>query len=44
MATSKHNIAPVNAVIDENPYATYDEIEVETSLIRGTIFTILHQQ
>ena len=41
-ATSKHNIEAVKAVIDENPYATFDEIEVEISISRGTKFTILH--
>ena len=39
---SKLNIDAVKAVIDENPYATFDEIELETSLSRGTIFSILH--
>ena len=42
MAIFKPNIAAVKAVIDENPYANYDEIELETSLNRGTIFIILH--
>ena len=41
-ATCKHNIEAVKAVIEKNPYATYDEIEVETSPSRGTIFTVLH--
>ena len=41
-ATFKHNIAAAKAFINEDPYATYDETEVETSLSRGKIFTILH--
>ena len=28
--TSKHKIAAVKAMIDENPYATFDEIKLET--------------
>ena len=41
-ATFKHNFVAVKAFIDEKPYATFDEIELETSFSRGTIFTIVH--
>lgn len=43
-ALTNHNIKAVKAVIDQNPYANYDEIEHETSLSRGSIFTILHHK
>ena len=36
------NIDRVRSIIAENPYATYDEIEAETSLCRGTIHGIIH--
>lgn len=36
------NIEKVRRVIDEDPHSTYDEIEEETSLSRGTIQTIIH--
>ena len=36
------NIEMVQRVIDEDPHSTYDEIEVSSSLSRGTIQTILH--
>lgn len=36
------NIAKVREVIEEDPYVTYDEIEVETSLSRGSISRIIH--
>ena len=36
------NIAKVRQVIEEDPYVTYDEIEVETSLSRGSISRIIH--
>ena len=32
----------VRAVIDQDPYCLYDEIEVETSVSRGTIFWLIH--
>lgn len=36
------NIERVRLVIQDNPYSTFDEIEAETSLSRGTIQTIIH--
>ena len=41
-ATIPDNISLVKAVIDENPYASYDEIKEGTSLCHGTINTIIH--
>ena len=41
--SSQSNIDRVRAVIDENPWSSYDEIEAETSLSRGTIFKIIHE-
>ena len=37
------NIQKVKAVIVNDPWCTYDEIEVETELSRGTIHTIIHE-
>ena len=39
-ATSKHNIAAAKAVIEENPYVTFDEIVLEKSFSRDTIYCI----
>ena len=39
---TQENIELVRAIITENPYATYDEVEAETSLCRGTIHGIIH--
>ena len=39
---STANIDLVRNVIEDNPYVTYDEIEAETSLCRGTIYGIIH--
>lgn len=36
------NIALVKQLIDENPHATYDELEAETCLSRGMIHQIIH--
>jgi hypothetical protein len=36
------NIDLVRRIIEGNPYATFDEIEAETSLCRGTIHGIIH--
>ena len=41
--TSKSNINRVQKVIEDNPYCTYDEIEAEASLSRGTIQNIIHK-
>lgn len=37
------NCNRVHDIIKENPHATYDQIEVETGLSRGTIYTIIHE-
>jgi histone-lysine N-methyltransferase SETMAR len=37
------NIELVRAVIDDDPHATYDDIEAETTLSRCTIHSILHE-
>ena len=41
-ATIDSNIELVRNVIEDNPYITYDEIEAQTSLSRGTIQKIIH--
>ena len=41
-ATIPDNISLVKAVIEENRYASYDEIQEETSLCHVTISTIIH--
>jgi [histone H3]-lysine36 N-dimethyltransferase SETMAR len=41
-ATNESNIGRVRDVIENNPWCSYDEIEAETSLSRGTIFNIIH--
>ena len=43
-ATTKTNIELVRNVIDDNPYCSYDEIEAQTSLSRGTIQNIIHNE
>ena len=40
--TTPSNIDKVRSVIDNNPWCSYDQIEVETSLSRGTIQNIIH--
>jgi histone-lysine N-methyltransferase SETMAR len=40
--TTPVNIERVRAVIENDPWCSYDEIEAETSLSRGTIHTIIH--
>ena len=40
--TTEENIELVRSVVEANPHSTYDEIEVETELSRGTIFNIIH--
>jgi histone-lysine N-methyltransferase SETMAR len=37
------NIQLVSAVIEKNPWCSYDEIEAETSISRTTIFKIIHE-
>ena len=41
--TCSTNIKKVRDLIDENKYLTYDEIEAQTSLSRGSIHTIIHE-
>ena len=41
--TSPDNIEAVRHLVEEDPHITYDEIEAETSLSRGSIHTILHE-
>ena len=33
----------VGAFIKDNPYCSYDEIEAETQLSRGSIYNIIHE-
>ena len=40
--TTPTNIDRIRKVIDNNPWSTYDDIEAETLLSRGTIQTIIH--
>ena len=40
--TTIDNIDRVRVLIEEDPWCTYDEIEAQTSLSRGTIHTIIH--
>ncbi len=40
--TTPANIERDRDVIEDNPRCSYDEIEAETSLSRGTIHTIIH--
>jgi histone-lysine N-methyltransferase SETMAR len=42
--TTEENVELVRSVIDENPHCTYDEIEAETELCRGTISNIIHDR
>ena len=37
------NIERVRAVIENDPWCTYDEIEAQTTLSRGTIEAIIHE-
>ena len=37
------NIERVRAVIENGPWCTYDEIEAETTLSRGTIEAIIYE-
>jgi histone-lysine N-methyltransferase SETMAR len=39
---NSENIQLVQKVIDEDPHSTYDDIEAETQLSRGTIYRIIH--
>lgn len=41
-ALTEENIEEVSRVIEEDPHATYDDIQEETGLSRGTIQTIIH--
>ena len=43
-ATTRTNIELVRNVIDDNPYCSYDEIEAQTSLSRGTIQNIINNE
>ncbi len=40
--TTLENIERVRSIIEEDPHCTYDDIEGETLLSRGTIHTIIH--
>ena len=40
--TITENIERVRGIIEEDPHSTIDDIEAETSLSHGTIFTIIH--
>jgi transposase len=39
-ATTDENISKIRAFIKSDPYCTYDEIEVELQISRGTIYTM----
>jgi len=39
--TTQENIELVRSLIEEDPHSTYDDIEAETELSRGTIFNII---
>jgi [histone H3]-lysine36 N-dimethyltransferase SETMAR len=41
--TTLVNIERVRVVIENDPWCSFDEIEAETSLSRGTIHTIIHE-
>jgi histone-lysine N-methyltransferase SETMAR len=41
--TTQENIELVRLAIECNPYATYDELEVETDLSRGVLQVIIHE-
>lgn len=40
--TTEENIDWVRSLIEEDPHSTYDDLEVETELSRGTIYNIIH--
>lgn len=40
--TTNENIQQIQRLIEENPHCTYDELEAETDISRGTIYTIIH--
>jgi len=40
---TQENIDLVRQLIDEDPHSTYEDIEGETGLSHGTVFTIIHQ-
>jgi len=40
--TNKENIELVRSIIEADPHSTYDDIEAETELSRGTIENIIH--
>lgn len=40
--TTPENIDLIRSLIEEDPHSTYDELEAETQLSRGTIFNIIH--
>ncbi len=41
-ATTDDNISKIRAFIKSDPYCTYDEIEAEFQISRGTIHNIIH--
>src|SRR5688572_15666694 len=41
-ATTTENIERVRTIIEEDPHSTYDDIEAQTLLSRGTIESIIH--
>ena len=43
IAITQTNIGVVRAFIKGNPYCSYDEIEAETQLSRGSIYNIIHE-
>lgn len=40
---TQDNIQLIRTLIEEDPHSTYADLEAETSLSRGTIFTIIHE-
>jgi histone-lysine N-methyltransferase SETMAR len=42
--TTTENIEWVRSIIEADPHSTYDDIEAETLLSRGTIETIIHER
>jgi len=41
--TTPENIELIQSLIEEDPHATYDDLEAQTELCRGTIFNIIHE-
>lgn len=42
--STKENIELVGSLIEEDPHITYDELEAQTMLSRGTLFNIIHDR